>query len=193
MRSSFQMTNIASLRSVGVWILGLSFMWPVACTRTEDSTPKNSGAKAVDSVAGAESTLEPSTPEGAPGSVESVGSCNIEMLNDQAATEKPWELPLNSRLRLDGWVVDESNPKRAPEQLFIVLQDVASGSRWNARVSSRFPRPDVVKAKNSALMSGFRAGFDILNLPRGEYRVLLAFWQDGPLKLCDVGRRVLVE
>jgi hypothetical protein len=115
------------------------------------------------------------------------------MLNDQAATEKPWMLPLNSRMRLDGWVVDESNPKRAPEQLFIVLQNVASGSRWNARVSSRFPRPDVVKAKNSALMSGFSAGFDTLNLPRGEYLVLLTFWQDGPLKLCDVGRRVLVE
>jgi len=186
--------SIASLkRSIGVWILGLLFTWPVACTRTNDSTEANSGAKTVDSVATAESSLEMSMPEGAPGSVESVGSCNIELLNDQAATAKPWVLSLNSRVRLEGWIVDESNPKRAPEQVFIVLQDVASGLRWSASVSSRVPRPDVEKVMNSSLMSGFKTAFDILKLPRGEYLVLVAFWQDGPLKLCDVGRRVLIE
>ncbi len=187
------MANTASVkRSIGVWIVGLSVAWSVGCTRTEDSTGTSSSANPVVSVVDADSALELSTPEGAPESVEPVDSCNIEVLNDQAATAKPWVLPLNSRMRLEGWVVDQSNPKKTPEQLFIVLQDTASGSRWNARISSRLPRPDVEKA-HSSLMSGFRAGFDTSNLPRGEYLVLVAFWQDGPLKLCDVGRRVLVE
>jgi hypothetical protein len=149
--------------------------------------------KTVSSVADAGRTLQPGTPQGAPGSIESVGFCNIEMLNGLAATETPWALPLNSPMRFDGWAADESNPQTPLEQLFIVLQDAGSGARWHARVSSRVPRPDVVEAKGSSLMSGFTAEFDTLNLPRGDYRVLLAFWLNGPLKLCDVGRRVLVQ
>jgi hypothetical protein len=162
----------------------------VACTKTDRLFDINRSAHSAGSLL---TTLEPSTPAGAPGSVASVNSCNIEALNDQPPGEKPLALRLNGRLRLEGWVVDASNPKSAPEHVFMLLQAVASGSRWYGKISSRVPRVDVVKAKGSALLSGFRAGLDLSQIPGGEYRVLVAFWQEGPLQVCDVGRRVLIE
>ena len=165
----------------------------MACTKTDDAIVTNHAASSIDSASNLLTTLEPGIPAGAPGSIASVSSCNIEVLNDQAPTEKPLALQSNSQLRLEGWVVDESNLKRAPEQLFILLQAAISGSRWNAKVSRRVPRADVVKAKGSSLFSGFRTAFDISKVPRGEYLVLVAFWEDGPLQVCDAGRRVLIE
>lgn len=182
------MIDILPQRSMVVLILGLSFLWQVGCTKTADSIETHSPATATDGT-----TLEPGAPNGAPGSVAPAGSCNIEMLNGMVATERPFVLPANGALRLVGWVVDESHRQTAPEELFIVLQHVASGSQWNAKVSSRFSRPDVASAMGSSLMSGFTTGFDISNLPQGEYRLVVAYWQDGPLKLCDIGRRVLIE
>ena len=123
----------------------------------------------------------------------SADSCNIEVLNNQRPTDKPLALRSDGSLRLEGWVVDASNLKTAPEHVFMLLQAVASGSRWYGKISSRVPRADVVKAEGSALLSGFRAGLDLSQVPRGEYLVLVAFWQKGPLQVCDVGRRVLIE
>jgi len=168
-------------------------MCSAGCTRTEAPIKTNSSVETGNTGASGVSTLEPSAPEGAPEAVASVGSCNIDVLNDQAPTVTPRLLPPKGQLRLEGWAVDESNPGNPPGQLFIVLQEVVSGSLWHARVSARVPRPDVTKAMGSSLMSGFRTGFDISNLPSGEYRVLVAFWQDSPLKMCDAGRRVRVE
>jgi hypothetical protein len=174
-------------------IVVLTLFFQVACTKTDGPIRTNDAASAIDSASNMLSPLEPSIPAGAPGSIESVGSCNIDVVNDQPPTEKPFALPSNSPLRLEGWVVDESNPKRVPDQLFILLQAVDSGSRWNAKVLARVPRADVVKAKGSSLLSGFRTRFDVSKVPRGEYHVQVAFWRNGPLQVCDAGRRVLIE
>ena len=177
-------------RTITCGILELMLCLAVACTKTERAIDLNRSAHSTGSL---ETPLEPRAPSGAPGSVASVDSCNIEALNDQAPGEKPLAIRSNGRLRLEGWVVDASNPKSAPEHVFMLLQAVASDSRWYGKISSRVPRVDVVKAKGSALLSGFRAGLDLSQIPRGEYRVLVAFWQEGPLQVCDVGRRILID
>jgi hypothetical protein len=177
-------------RKMARWILGLMLCWPVACTKTERPIDINAS---TNSASGPLTALEPRTPAGAPGTVVPVNSCNIEVLNDLAPTEKPLALRLNDGLRVEGWVVDASNPKSPPEQVFILLRAVVSGSSWYGRISKRVPRADVVKVMGSALLSGFRAGLDLAQVPRGEYLVLVAFWQEGPLQVCDVGRRVLIE
>lgn len=177
-------------RMASCWILGLTLCSAAACTKTERSIVLN---RSVNTASSAWTTLEPGTPAGAPGSVLSVNSCFIDLINEQAPPEQPLALRLNGRLRLDGWVIDASNLKSTPEQTFVLLQAVGSGARWHGRVSSRVPRVDVARAMGSALMSGFNARLDLSQVPRGEYLVLVGFWQEGPLQICDNGRRVLIE
>src|ERR1700682_5739476 len=110
-------------RTIACGIAGLVLGLALACTKTERSNEINSSPNSASSLL---TTLEPSTPAGAPGSVASVDSCNIELLNGAPPTERPLALQSNGPLRLEGWVVDPSNLKNAPEHVFMILQGVAS-------------------------------------------------------------------
>ena len=168
-------------------ILSLVLSLPWACTKTSRPFDINHYE------AGVLASPERGTPSGAPDDTAFVETCNIEWLNGPARYGNPVALRRGEGLHLEGWVVDRSNPKNGAEQVFIFLQTPTAQSRWHAAITNRIPRADVAKLKNSTLWSGFRASLDTTPLPLGEYLVLVAFWQEAPLQVCDVGRRILLE
>jgi hypothetical protein len=135
----------------------------------------------------------PDVPDDAPEAVRFTMSCNIERINGQGTSTQPLAVRRSDPLTVAGWVVDETNPPSPPPHLFVVLDSRTTDDEWYAAVSSRLPREDVRRTLNAPILSGFDAVVGIGRVPAGEYRLLLTFWDRGPMQFCDVGRRVVVQ
>jgi hypothetical protein len=131
-------------------------------------------------------------PSGMPPQVAFVMSCNIERLNDVAPEGQSFPIAHGDRLRVSGWVVDETVHK-SPTRVFVVLQSVSDQRRWSAPITGRVAREDVAKARGSDANAGFQTTIDTVTLPAGEYLVLVISWSDGSTQICDVGRRIIVR
>jgi len=135
--------------------------------------------------------LHSGLPVDAPTSISYVSSCNIEALHDAPPSDRPVPVQQGAALNASGWVVDEAS-HQAPAHVFILVQSGESKEFWWAPISGRMPRQDVATARNSTLLSGFKATLDTSTLPPGEYGVSTLFWQNGPTQICDNGRRIVI-
>lgn len=188
-------TMVARGNGIGAWRLWCAgalvalLLVTSGCARSENAEETDAFS---DPAARRLPSLDPGEPLGTPELVEYVNACNIERLNGAAPPAEPLALKQGAALTLSGWIVDETT-RNVPEHAFVVFQSAATEGRWSVPITDRVARDDVAKARNAGVQSGFRARLETSTLPPGEYLVLMLFWQDGPARYCDVGRRVAIQ
>jgi hypothetical protein len=118
-------------------------------------------------------------------------SCNIEKIGSVAFGADPVKVTTKATA-ISGWFLPAvSRHFGAPVQLQLV--DQAGDAGWTVPLTMSIQRPDVSPVTGDTQMAGFVQNIDLAGLPPGQYRVMLAFDDDGKAYLCDNNRSIVLE
>jgi hypothetical protein len=123
---------------------------------------------------------------------ELVGDCNLESVDGRAFGDPPAVVRQGEMLRLEGWAFVRAMDGEASEVHAVLLAD-GSSSWYVAPASLGAVRTDVAALFHLGVRN--RVGFDVaalLDLPPGDYKLLLHLARQGRHFLCDNGRRLRV-
>jgi len=121
-------------------------------------------------------------------------SCNFEALDGQAFADAAVSVPAGADFLVSGFAYDKAR-QLVPAKLRLRVI-AADGSAWEAPISGRLDRPDVVtyfKLGDWARGSGFEQLVSSKSLAAGEYRLVLVFDGADQVHACDNGRRMVLS
>jgi peptidoglycan/LPS O-acetylase OafA/YrhL len=114
-------------------------------------------------------------------------SCSVETANTQWLNAGTVQLPRGDVI-VEGWVLSEAS-KRTGLPTSLRLLGVTGGGNWDYPVNDWVSRPQVNQVMHGVDdgMAGFKQRFDFAALAPGEYRLAVAFVDEGVPRLCDKG------